>query len=217
MEDVLDLYAEPASAATPVVCFDEKPVQLLADTRPPLPARPGQVARHDYEYERCGTANLFIVFQPRTGWRAVTVTSRRTQHDFAEQMKELVDTHFPAAQRIRVVLDNLNTHTVAALYARFPAAEARRLARKLEFHYTPVHGSWLNMVEIELSVLSRQCLSQRISTAERLQTVVTAWAAGRNEAEETVHWRFTTSDARAKLGPRYPAPAVPADPSATDQ
>jgi hypothetical protein len=217
MEDVLDLYAEPASAATPVVCFDEKPVQLLADTHPPLLARPGQVARHDYEYERCGTANLFIAFQPGAGWRTVTVTAQRTQHDFAEQMQALVDTHFPAAQRIRVVLDNLNTHTVAALYARFPAAEARRLARKLEFHYTPVHGSWLNMVEIELSVLSRQCLSQRISTAARLRTVVTAWAAARNEAEETVHWRFTTTAARAKLGPRYPAPAGPADPPPTNQ
>jgi hypothetical protein len=217
MEDGLDLYTEPTHAARPVVCFDEKPVQLLADTHPPLPARPGQVARHDYEYDRCGTANLFIVCQPRTGWRAVTVTSRRTQHDFAEQMKALVDTHFPAAQRIRVVLDNLNTHTVAALYARFPAAEARRLARKLEFHYTPVHGSWLNMVEIELSVLSRQCLGQRISTAERLQTVVTAWAAARNEAQETVHWRFTTVDARAKLGSRYPTPAVPSALPATDQ
>jgi hypothetical protein len=217
MEDVLDLYAEPASAAAPVVCVDEKPVQLLADTRPPLPARPGQVARHDYEYDRCGTANLFIVFQPGAGWRAVTVTNRRTQHDFAEQMQALVDTHFPAAQRIRVVLDNLNTHTVAALYARFPAAEARRLARKLEFHYTPVHGSWLNMVEIELSVLSRQCLSQRISTAERLRTVVTTWATTRNAGHETVHWRFTTADARAKLGPRYPAPAVPTAPPTTDQ
>jgi DDE superfamily endonuclease len=217
MEDVLDLYAEPASAAAPVVCFDEKPVQLLADTHPPVPARPGQVARHDYEYERCGTANLFIVFQPGAGWRAVQVTAQRTQHDFAEQMQQLVDVHFPAAPRIRVVLDNLNTHTVAALYARFPAPEARRLARKLEFHYTPVHGSWLNMVEIELSVLSRQCLSQRISTAERLQTVVTAWATARNEAQDTVHWRFTTADARAKLGPRYPAPAVPTAPPATDQ
>lgn len=217
MEEVLDLYTEPLDPDRPVVCFDEKPVQLLADTHPPLPARPGQVARHDYEYERCGTANLFMVFHPGAGWRAVTVTSRRTQHDFAEQMKALVDTHFPAAQRIRVVLDNLNTHTPAALYARFPPAEARRLARKLEFHYTPVHGSWLNMVEIELSVLSRQCLRQRISTAERLRTVVTAWAAARNEAQETVQWRFTTADARAKLGPRYPATAEAADPPATDQ
>jgi DDE superfamily endonuclease len=217
MEDVLDLYAAPPDPQQPVVCFDEKPVQLLADTRPPMPARPGQVARHDYEYERCGTANLFIVFQPAVGWRAVTVTARRTQHEFAEQMKELVDTHFPQATRIRVVLDNLNTHTVAALYARFPAAEARRLARKLEFHYTPVHGSWLNMVEIELSVLSRQCLSQRISTAERLQQVVTAWAAARNETHETVQWRFTTSDARTKLGSRYPSPAAPAAQMTIDQ
>lgn len=217
MEDVLDLYADPLDPQYPVVCFDEKPVQLLADTRPPVPAHPGQVARHDYEYERCGTANLFIVFQPRAGWRAVTVTRRRTQHDFAEQMQALVDVHFPAAQRIRVVLDNLSTHTVAALYARFPAPEARRLARKLEFHYTPLHGSWLNMVEIELSVLSRQCLSQRISTAERLQIVATAWATARNAAQETVHWRFTTADARTTLGSRYPAPADPANQPATDQ
>jgi hypothetical protein len=217
MEDVLDLYTEPGSAAVPVVCFAEMPVQLLADTRPPLPARPGQVARHDYEYERCGTANLFIVFQPWAGWRAVQVTSQRTQHDFAEQMQQLVDVHFPQAQRIRVVLDNLNTHTVAALYARFPASQARRLARKLEFHYTPVHGSWLNMVEIELSVLSRQCLRQRISSADRLQTVVSAWATARNDAHETVQWRFTTPNARAKLGHRYPAPAVPAEQTETDQ
>jgi hypothetical protein len=217
MEDVLDLYAAPPDPQQPVVCFDEKPVQLLADTRPPLPTRPGQVARHDYEYERCGTANLFIVLAPQTGWRVVTVTNRRTQHEFAEQMKELVDVHFPAAARIRVVLDNLNTHTVAALYARFPASEARRLARKLEFHYTPVHGSWLNMVEIELSVLSRQCLGQRIGTAERLRTVVTAWATARNATHATVQWRFSTADARAKLGSRYPVPAVPADQTTTDQ
>lgn len=206
MEAVLDLYAEPADPAHPVVCFDEKPVQLLADTRPPVPARPGQVARHDYEYERCGTANLFIAFQPRGSWRAVTVTARRTCTDFAQQMKVLVDEHFPAARRIRVVLDNLNTHTVAALYEAFPPAEARRLARRLEFHYTPVHGSWLNMVEIELSVLARQSLRQRIGSAERLQEVVSRWATQRNAARETVHWRFTTDAARAKLGHRYPPP-----------
>jgi hypothetical protein len=217
MEDVLDLYAEPLDPQYPVACSDEKPVQLWADTRPPVPARPGPVARHDYEYERGGTANVFSVLAPQTGWRAGTVTNRRTQHEFAAQMKALGAGHFPAAQRIRVILDTLNTHPVAALYARFPAPEARRLARKLEFHYTPIHGSWLNMVEIERSVLSRQCLGQRISTAERLRTVVTAWATARNEAHETVRWRFTTADARAKLGPRYPAPAVPDDPPSTDQ
>jgi hypothetical protein len=184
-------------------------VQLLADTRPPLPARPGQVARHDYEYERCGTANLFIAFAPQDGWRAVTVTMQRTRYDFAEQMQALVDEHFPHAERIRVVLDNLNTHTIAALYEAFPPAEARRLARKLEFHYTPVHGSWLNMVEIELSVLARQCLRHRIGSAERLQEVVTHWARARNAARETVHWRFTTAVARSKLGHRYPPPGRP--------
>jgi hypothetical protein len=212
MEDVLDLYAAPPDPQQPVVCFDEKPVQLLADTRPPVPARPGQVARHDYEYERCGTANLFIALAPHQGWRTVTVTSQRTRYDFAEQMRALVDEHYPQADRIRVVLDNLNTHTVAALYEAFPAAEARRLARKLEFHHTPVHGSWLNMVEIELSVLARQCLQQRIGSAERLQAVVTGWAQERTAARQTVHWRFTTEAARTKLGHRYPPPGRPEAP-----
>jgi DDE superfamily endonuclease len=212
MEDVLDLYAAPADPQQPVVCFDEKPVQLLADTRPPLPARPGQVARHDYEYERCGTANLFITFAPQEGWRTVTVTAQRTRYDFAAQMRALVDEHFPQAERIRVVLDNLNTHTYAALYEAFPPAEARRLARKLEFHHTPLHGSWLNMVEIELSVLARQCLRQRIGSAARLHEVVTQWMKERNVARETIHWRFTTEAARGKLGHRYPPPGRPAAP-----
>jgi transposase len=213
MEDVLDLYAEPEDPTQPVVCFDEKVVQLLAETRPPEPPRPGQVARYDYEYARCGTANLFIQFQPLGAWRQVTVTPQRTKSDFAQQMRELVDIHFPHAQRIRVVLDNLNTHTAGALYEAFPPAEARRLARKLEFHYTPKHGSWLNMVELELSVLARQCLRQRLASAARLQQVVTTWASTRNQERGTVHWRFTTPQARSKLGRLYPpVPPAPAAP-----
>jgi hypothetical protein len=217
MEDVRDLDAAPPDAPQPVVCFAEKPVQLWAATRPPVPARPGQVARQDYEYARGETANVFSVLAPQTGWRAGTVTNRRTQHEFAAQMKALGAGHFPAAQRIRVILDTLNTHPVAALYARLPAAEARRFARKLAFPDTPGPGSWLNMVEIERAVWSRQCLGRRISPGERGQAVGTAWAATRQEGHETLQWRFTTLDARRKLGARYPSPVGPADSPAPEQ
>jgi hypothetical protein len=211
MEDVLELYAAPYDPTRPVVCFDEKLVQLLGDTHDPQPVTPGQVARYDYEYERLGTANLFMSFQPLAGWREVVVTTQRTSVDFAHQVKALVDEHFPAARVIRLVIDNLNTHTISALYETFPPSEARRLARKLEIHYTPKHGSWLNMVEIELSILSRQCLKRRISTAVRLQELVTAWATGRNDRQATVHWRFTTNEARTKLHRLYPALATTED------
>jgi len=205
MEDVLDLYAEPYSSFRPVVCFDERPVQLLGEVRQPFPPRPGQPQRIDYEYHRNGTCNLFTYFQPLAGWRHVEVTDRRTKQDFAYCMKSLVDVHFPLAKIIRVVIDNLNIHTPAALYETFEAKEARRILKKLEFHYTPKHGSWLNQVEIELSVLSRQCLERRIPNKETLKQEIAAWEESRNQARATVAWRFTTTDARAKLQRLYPS------------
>jgi transposase len=205
MEDVLDLYAEPYSSFRPVVCFDERPVQLLGEVRQPFPPRPGQPQRIDYEYHRNGTCNLFTYFQPLAGWRHVEVTDRRTKQDFAYCMKSLVDVHFPLAEIIRVVIDNLNIHTPAALYETFEAKEARRILKNLEFHYTPKHGSWLNQVEIELSVLSRQCLERRIPDQETLKQEITAWEESRNQARATVAWRFTTTDARVKLQRLYPS------------
>jgi transposase len=204
MEDVLDLYALPYDPAYPQVCFDERPVQLLSEVREPLPAKPGYKRRFDYEYQREGSCNLFMMFQPLKGWRHVKVTDRRTKLDFAQCMKQLVDLHFPEATCIRVVLDNLNTHTFGALYEAFEPAEARRIARKLDFHFTPKHGSWLNMVEIELSVLSRQCLRQRIPDRSTLQAQVSAWTDQRHARQVTVDWRFSVPDARTKLASLYP-------------
>jgi hypothetical protein len=178
---------------------------LVAETRTPLPMEPGKPERVDYEYERKGTANLFLVTEPLRGWRHVDVTDRRTKHDFAQQMRDLVDRHFPNADRIRVVLDNLNTHTPSALYAAFTPDEARRILRKLEFHYTPVHGSWLNMAELEFSMLSRQCLGRRIGDRDTLTTEVAAWQSARNEQRATIHWQFTVHDARRKLHRLYPS------------
>lgn len=188
MEDVLDLYAEPWQAWRPVVCFDERPVQLLSDAREPLPMKVGQVKRYDYEYQRQGTANLFVMCQPLAGWREVKATEKRKKVDFAECMKELVDVHFPYAEVIRVVLDNLNTHIPAALYETFDPAEARRILRKLEFHFTPRHGSWLNMAEIEISILSRQCLKQRVGSLEHLAEVTSQWTHTRNAQQATIDW-----------------------------
>jgi hypothetical protein len=205
MEDLLDLYAEPYDPARPVVGFDETTKQLVAETRLPLPMEPGKPERVDYEYERKGTANLFLVCQPLRGWRHLDVTDRRTKHDFAQQMRDLVDRHFPDARTIRVVLDNLNTHTPAALYEAFPPAEARRLLRQLEFHYTPVHGSWLNMAELEFSMLTRQCLGRRIGDRDTLATEVVGWEAARNEQRATIRWQFTVDDARTKLHHLYPS------------
>ena len=205
MEALLDLYAEPYDPARPVVGFDETSKQLVAETRVPLPMAPGRPERVDYEYERNGTANLFLACQPLAGWRHVDITDRRTKDDFAHQMRELVDRHFPDARTIRVVLDNLNTHTPAALYEAFPPAEARRVLRKLEFHYTPVHGSWLNMAEIEFSLLSRQCLGRRIGDRATLATEVAGWEAARNEQRATIRWQFTVDDARTKLHRLYPS------------
>lgn len=204
MEDVLDVYALPLDAQRPQVCFDERPVQLLSDVYEPLPAQPGQARRYDYEYERQGTANLFVMCQPLAGWREVKVTDQRKKVDFAHCMKDLVDVHFPNATVIRVVLDNLNTHTPGALYEAFPPAEARRILRKLEFHYTPKHGSWLNMAEIEISILSRQVLKQRIGSVSRLIEATALWTQRRNDQQATIDWQFDVTKARTKLAHLYP-------------
>jgi hypothetical protein len=204
MEDVLDLYAEPYDPRRPVVCFDEKPLQLLEETRQPRPVAPGQPAQVDYEYRRKGTANLFLAVEPLAGWRKVTATERRTKLDFAEQLKALSE-HYADAERIRIVLDNLSTHGPACLYEAFPPEEARRLVRRLEFHYTPKHGSWLNMAEIELSVLSGQCLDRRLPDLEILAHETAAWVARRNDEKAMIAWRFTVRDARRRLSHLYPA------------
>jgi DDE superfamily endonuclease len=204
MEEVLDMYAEAPQEQQPLVCFDERPCVLHGDTRPALPVQPGRTARYDYEYQRNGTCNLFMLFQPAAGWRHAKVTQQRTKTDFAEVMRELVDVHFPHAETIRVVLDNLNTHTPASLYTAFPPAEARRILNKLEFHYTPNHASWLNMVEIELSVLVHQCLKRRIPDMQTLTRQVAAWEAARNAQRATIRWQFDVSQARTKLSCLYP-------------
>jgi DDE superfamily endonuclease len=204
MEDSLELYAEPYEPQYPVVCFDESPYQLVSEVHQPLPARPGQPARDDDEYRREGTCNLFMGFEPLRGWRHVKVTARRTTQDFTHCMRDLVDVHFPQATVISVVLDNLNTHTPAAVYATFPPAEACRILRKLDFHYTPKHGSWLNMAEIECAVVSTQCLGRRLGDPETVRRAVAAWETQRNAAKATVDWRFTTAKARRKLRHIYP-------------
>jgi len=204
MEDVLDVYTRPYDPRYPTVCMDESSKQLVGETRQPLPAEPGQPARYDYEYQRNGVCNLFLFCEPLVGWRHIEVTERRTQQDWAWAMKTLVDDYYPAADRITVVLDNLNTHVPASLYATFPPAEAHRLLRRLEFHHTPKHGSWLNMAELEFSVLSRQCLDRRIGTQATLVREVAAWEATRNADPTPVDWRFTTREARIKLKRLYP-------------
>lgn len=204
MEDILDLYHEPYDPKRPVVCFDECPVHLRDDGKASLPAEPGRDARHDYTYERTGTRNLFVYSEPLAGWREMIVTERRTKQDWAKAMLTLVD-QYPDVEVIRVVLDNLNTHRPGALYETYPPAEARRILNRLEFHYTPVHGSWLNMAEIEINVLSRQCLAQRIPDAATLRSEVAAWVADRNERNSQINWQFTTEDARIKLHRLYPS------------
>jgi transposase len=206
MEDVLDLYAEPPDPNRPVVCFDESPVQLIGETRQPIPAMSGQLERYDCEYKRNGTANLFIVLDVHRSWRGVKVTDSRAAVDFAACMRELSDVHFPKAERIRVILDNLSTHSAGALYKAFPAGEARRMLRRLEFHYTPKHASWLNMVEIEIGVLRSQCLDRRIATKASLIAEVAAWERHRNASGARIQWMFTTYKARAKMGRAYPQP-----------
>jgi transposase len=204
MEDVLDLYAETPDPKRPVVCFDESPIQLIGEVRTPIPARPGQLERYDCEYRRKGTANLFVFVDVQRPWRKVKVTESRTAVDFAACMRELADIHFPKAERIRVVLDNLSTHSAGALYQAFPAEEARRVLRQLEFHYVPKHASWLNMVEIEIGVLAAQCLDRRIDSIEQLTAETTAWEQQRNAAAARIKWMFTTEKARAKMGRAYP-------------
>jgi hypothetical protein len=211
MEDVLDLYQQPYDPAYPQVCMDELSKQLIGETRVPLPTAPGQVARVDYEYERLGVANLFIFFEPLGGWRHLRVTERRTKLDWAYAVRDLVDVHYPEATKIRLVLDNLNTHVGGSLYDAFPPAEARRILNRLELHYTPKHGSWLNMAESELSILARQCLDRRIAEAGTLVREVTAWERRRNRAHAKMEWRFTTVDARIKLLHLYPRLTEPAE------
>jgi hypothetical protein len=205
MEDVLDVYTRPYDPQRPVVCFDEVSTQLLRDVRAPLPPTPGQVQCIDYEYERAGTVNLFLACEPLVGQRWVSVTERRTKVDFAQQMQHLVDERYPDVERIVLVLDNLNTHNPSALYETFPPAEAKRLSEKLEIHYTPKHGSWLNIAEIELSVLHRQSLDRRVPDRATLEREIAAWQDRRNVAVRTVDWRLTTEDARIKLKRLYPS------------
>ena len=218
MEDVLEVYTRPYDPRFPHVCLDESSKQLLAEVQPPLPTQPatpehrGTPRREDHEYAREGTANLFLACEPVRGWRHLAVTARRTAVDWAHFIRDLLDEHYPAAERIVLVLDNLNTHGPASLYEAFAPAEARRLLARLEIHYTPKHGSWLDMAEIELSVLARECLDRRIATTEELVREVAAWEAERNAAAVTINWRFTTADARIKLKHLYPTlvKAVPA-------
>lgn len=204
MEDVLDLYEESLDEKKPVVCFDESPVQLIGDVMAPIPAASGRVKREDYEYERKGTSNLFVFLQPLGGWREVKVTDQRTKRDFAECMKDLVDTHFPNADKIRLVMDNLNTHRLSNLYETFEPEEARRIIKKIEVHHTPKHASWLNMAEIEISVLGGQCLRRRIGSKEMLERETAAYVSDRNRRQAKVLWGFSVKDARVKMKRVYP-------------
>ena len=208
MEDVLDLYADAPDPKRPVVCFDESPTQLIGEVRQPIPARPGKPERFDCEYKRNGTANLFVFLDAHRSWRRVKVTDRRAAEDFAHCMRELVDLDFPHAQLVRVVMDNLSTHSPAALYRAFPAPEARRILRRLEFHYTPKHASWLNMVEIEIGVLRSQCLDRRIAARARLEAEVVAWQQQRNASGARINWMFTSDNAREKMRRAYPRPSA---------
>jgi hypothetical protein len=205
MEEVLEVYHRPHDPACPLVCLDETSKQLIRETRVPIPARPGRPARTDYEYERNGTADIFMLFAPLDGWRHVTVTDRHAAVDYAYLLKDVSDRWFPDAAKIALVQDNLSTHKPASLYEAFPPAEARRLVERFEWHYTPKHGSWLNMAETELSVLSSQCLDRRISTRQRLIDEITAWEAARNKHHAKADWQFTTADARVKLKRLYPS------------
>lgn len=206
MEDVLDLYAEDAPPERPVVCFDESPTQLIGEVRGPLRAQPGQLERFDCEYRRAGTRNLFVFVDAHRPWRHVKVTERHTSQDFAQCMRELSDLHYPHAERIRVVLDNFSSHSAGALYKSFPPQEARRILRRLEFHYVPKHASWLNMVEIEIGVLRAQCLDRRIEDAEELAAEIAAWQQQRNASGARIRWMFSPERARQKMGRLYPTP-----------
>jgi transposase len=205
LEDVLEVYTRPWDPKRPQVCMDEVSKQLVGETRTPIPAAPGEPERYDYEYVRHGVANLFMFFEPLAGRREVKVTERRTMVDWAEATRELVEVHYPEAEKIVLVMDNLNTHGIGSLYEAFAPEEAWRIAQKLEIHHTPKHGSWLNMAESELSILSRQCLNQRIPDPEQLRREVAAWQHERNQAETRTVWRFTTEDARIRLARLYPS------------
>jgi hypothetical protein len=204
MEDVLEVYRRPYDPQRPVVCLDEQPTQLVGETRVPVPAQPGQVPRYDYEYERLGTANNFMIAEPLAGWRKVSVRETKTALDLAQEIKQLLDVDYPDAEKVVLVWDNYVTHAPASLYKAFPPEEARRLLERLEIHYTPKHGSWLDMAEIELSVLAQQCLSRRISDIEVLRSETKAWADRRNASQTGVDWQFTVTDARTKLKRLYP-------------
>lgn len=205
MEDVLDVYHLPYDPNFPVVCFDESSKQLVAEKRKSISAAPGQLERYDYEYQRNGVRNLFLFFSPLVSWRHIKITEQRTHRDWANCMKDLVDVHFPEATRIRLIQDNLNTHNPVFLYEVFEPTEAKRILDKLEFHFTPKHGSWLNMAEIEFSVLSRQCLNRRIGDEASLVQEINSWVNNRNHSQATVNWQFTTDDARIKLKKLYPS------------
>ena len=208
MEDLLDLYAEPHDPMRPVVCFDESPIQLIGEVRVPVTPKPGKRYRYDSEYKRNGTANLFVMVDANRSWRKVKVTDRRANEDFAVCMRDLVNGDYPDAEKVRVVMDNLSTHTASALYQTFPAAEARRILRRLEFHYTPRHASWLNMAEIEIGVMRRQCLDRRIDNRDLLETEVRAWEHRRTESGAQIRWMFSTDQARVKMAKSYPAPSL---------
>jgi hypothetical protein len=205
MEDVLDVYTRPHDPARPLVCLDETSKQLVAETRTPEPMQPGQPARHDYEYKRNGVASLFMLFAPLEGWRHVEVTERRTAVDYAKILRDLSDIHFPHVEKILLVQDNLNTHAPSSLYEAFEPAEARRIIERFEWHYSPKHGSWLNLAESELAVFSGQCLNRRIPDAAKLETEVAAWCARRNTHNAKASWHFTSADARVKLKSLYPS------------
>lgn len=205
MEDVLEVYQRSYDARFPQICMDEGSKQLLAETREPLPMEKGKPKREDYEYERKGVCSIFVACEPLVGKRFLKVTERRTKKDWAFFMREVIDVQYPEAEKVILVMDNLNTHVLSSFYEAFPAPEARRLIQKLEIHYTPKHGSWLNMAEIELSILARQCLSDRMPTLQEVQAQVAAWQQQRNQANTTINWRFTTDDARIKLKRLYPS------------
>jgi hypothetical protein len=204
MEDVLEVYHRPYDPKRPVVCLDEQPTQLIGETRQPMPARPGRPQRYDYEYQRLGTANNFMITEPLRGWRKVNVRETKTAVDLAQEIRELLDVDYPDAEKVVLVWDNLNTHAPASLYKAFEPAEARRLLDRLEIHYTPKHGSWLDVAEIELSVFTKQCLTRRISDIKILRREAKAWADARNAAQTGVDWQFTNDDARIKLKHLYP-------------
>lgn len=204
MEQVLDRYHEPYDPLQPLICMDETSKQLTRHISRPLPMKPGREQRIDYEYERNGTANLFLFTEPLTGWRTVSVTNQRRKSDWAHAIRELLDVHYPHATKVKLVMDNLNTHAIGSLYETFPPEEAHRLASRLAITYTPVHGSWLNIAEIELKALSIECLARRIESVDRLTAEVAAWEADRNNRDATVDWQFTTADARIRLKHLYP-------------